>query len=117
MEIEKKDSLIILRPKLNFGGKQMITISDFHNELVENLSNFKTYSLIIDLSNNIDVDLKEILLFSQIGKELKNNNKSFVIVCDNVEIDHLPDDLVLVPTLKEAEDIVDLENMERDLGF
>jgi hypothetical protein len=117
MEIERKDSLVILRPNPNFGGKQMITISDFHNELVENLSNFKTYSLIVDLSNNINADLKEILLFSQIGKELKNNNQSFVIVYDNVDIDHLPDDLVMVPTLKEAEDIIELENMERDLGF
>ncbi len=117
MEIEKKDSFIILRPKPNFGGKQMITIADFYNELVENLSNFKTDSLIIDLSNNIKVDLKEILLFSQIGKELKNNNLSFVIVSDAVNIDHLPNHLVLVPTLTEAEDIIEIENIERDLGI
>jgi len=117
MEIEKKDSWNILRPNSNFGGKQMITISDFYNELVENLSNFISYNLIIDLSNNINIDLKEILLFSQIGKELKNNNQSFVIVYDNVDIDHLPNDLVLVPTLTEAEDIIEIENIERDLGF
>ena len=117
MKIEKKDSWNILRPDPNFGGKQMITILDFYNELVENLSNFKSYNLIIDLSNNINIDLKEILLFSQIGKELKNNHQSFVIVYDNVDFDHLPNDLVLVPTLTEAEDIIEIENIERDLGF
>ena len=117
MEIKKKDSYIILRQSTDFGGKQMITIVDFYNEVVGNLSNFKNESLIVDLSNNINADLKEIMLFSQIGKELKNNNKSFVIVNNNIDLDHLPEDLVLVPTLKEAEDIIELEDIERDLGF
>lgn len=117
MEIIKKDSCHILRPNANFGGKKMITITAFYNELVENLSNFKSDSLIIDLSKNDDIDLKEIMLFSQIGKELKNNKKSFVIVSDHIHIDELTDEMVLVPTLKEAEDVIELEDIERDLGF
>ncbi len=117
MKIERKNSFVILRKNANFSGKQMITIPDFFNEIVENLSNFKNESLIIDLSDNTNADLKEIMLFSQIGKELKKNNKSFVIVYDNADFNSLPEDLVLVPTLKEAEDIIEIENIERDLGF
>lgn len=117
MKIKKEKSFIILQPESNFGGKKMITISEFYHEVAENLSNFKTDSLVIDLSNNNNIDLKEILLFSQIGKELKNNNKSFVLVCNQVDIDGLPDNLVIVPTLKEAEDIIEIEEIERDLGF
>jgi len=107
----------ILKPTVNFGGKQMITIAKFYNEFIENLSNFKNDSLIIDFSKTIDADLNEILLFSQISKEQKNNNKSFVLVYKGIDIDKLPDDMVAVPTLKEAEDIIEIENIERDLGI
>ncbi len=118
MKIKKEKSFIILQPEPNFGGKKMITISEFYNEVAENLSNFKSDSLVIDLSSINNIDLKEILLFSQIGKELKNNNKSFVLVCNQVDIDGLADDsLVIVPTLKEAEDVIEIEEIERDLGF
>jgi len=117
MKIERRNSFVILQKNIDFGGKQMITIPDFYNEVVENLSNFKNESLIIDLSDNTNVDLKEIMLFSQIGKELKKNNKSFVIVYGDTDFNSLPENLVIVPTLKEAEDIIEIENIERDLGF
>ena len=117
MEIIKKDSCLILKPSVDFGGKQMITISDFFNEFSVNLSNFKNDNLIIDFSKIIDADLNEILLFSQISKEQKNNNRSFVLVYKGVDVDKLPDDLIAVPTLKEAEDIIEMENIERDLGI
>ena len=71
----------------------------------------------MDFSNNINIDLKEILLFSHIGAEHKNNNKSFVIVYNGIDIDALPNDLMVVPTLTEAEDIIEIEEIERDLGI
>ena len=35
----------------------------------------------------------------------------------SIEIDDFPEELNIVPTLIEAEDIIDMENMERELGF
>lgn len=45
------------------------------------------------------------------------NEKSFVMVCDGIEFDQVPDELIVVPTFKEAEDIIEMEEIERDLGI
>ena len=57
------------------------------------------------------------MLFSQLSELHRNNNKSFVIVCEGLAYDELPDELVVVPTFKEAEDIIEIEDIERDLGI
>jgi hypothetical protein len=40
-----------------------------------------------------------------------------VIVTDRVDFDEMPDEIVVVPTLQEAYDIIEMEEIERDLGF
>ena len=42
---------------------------------------------------------------------------SFVIVATNVSIDEIDEKLIVVPTLQEARDIIEMEEIERDLGF
>jgi hypothetical protein len=42
---------------------------------------------------------------------------SFVIVVNGIDADKVPDEIVTVPTISEAEDIIEMENIERDLGF
>ena len=71
----------------------------------------------MDFSNIINIDLNKILLFSPLSEAQKSNNKSFVIVCSGIEFDQVPDEIVVVPTLKEAEDIIEMEDIERDLGI
>jgi hypothetical protein len=89
----------------------------FFNAFLKNNANFKNVNLILDFSNIINIDLNKILLFSQISETHRNNNKSFVIVCEDIEFDNIPDEIVAVPTLKEAEDIIEIEDIERDLGI
>ena len=52
---------------------------------------------------------------------LCNNHRgaknSFVIVTDKVNLDEIPDEIVVVPTMQEAYDIIEMEEIERDLGF
>jgi hypothetical protein len=43
--------------------------------------------------------------------------KSLVLVNAAVSTDEIPDELLVVPTLHEAEDVIDMEEIERDLGF
>ena len=89
----------------------------FFNEFLKNNTNLKNVNLILDFSNIINIDLNKILLFSQLSETHRNNNKSFVIVCQGIEFDKIPDEIVAVPTFKEAEDIIEIEDIERDLGF
>jgi hypothetical protein len=42
---------------------------------------------------------------------------SFVMVKPNIDIDDFPETLNIVPTLQEAEDVLEMEAIERDLGF
>ena len=42
---------------------------------------------------------------------------SFVLVVKGIDADDFPDELNIVPTLIEANDILEMDNIERDLGF
>ena len=117
MTINQTESFTTLQSFDKNGGKQLITILDFFKIFSDNYAKFKNENLILDFSKNINIDLKEILLFSQISETHKNNDKSFVIVCNGINFDDLPNNLIAVPTLQEAEDIIEIENIERDLGI
>ena len=69
----------------------------------------------LEISNNINITEEEFSLFLINLK--KEPGKSFVIVYNNVNIDNLPQSLNIVPTLLEAEDILGMEAIERELGF
>ena len=117
MKIDKTDNY----NRLSFSDHEIEAKSDgfqlFYDELLKNNTNFKNVNLILDFSNIINSDLNKILLFSQLSETHRNNNKSFVIVCEGIEFDKIPDEIVAVPTFKEAEDIIEIEDIERDLGI
>jgi len=117
MIINSTDSFTILKPKNDENANKNKIIVNFHHDFIEKYTNFKDVNLILDFSNIINLELQEILLFSQNNKVHKNNKKSFVLVVNGIKFDHLPDEMVVVPTLTEAKDIVELENIERDLGI
>lgn len=58
--------------------------------------------------------ISEFLQLSNTHREAKH---SFVIVSDKVDIDTVSEALIIVPTLQEAYDLIEMEEMERDLGF
>jgi len=117
MEINKTDAFysISLSDSQVSSGEEGFQL--FFNEFLKNNTNFKNVNVILDFSNIINIDLNKILLFSQLSEKHRNDNKSFVIVCEGIEFDEVPDEIVAVPTFKEAEDIIEIEDIERDLGF
>lgn len=98
-------------------NKILENIFEFNKEFSEKYTNFKNENLILDFSSNINIDLEEILLFLQKNKEHKKNKKSFVIVCSGINFDIINEELIIVPTFKEAEDVIEIEEIERDLGI
>lgn len=77
---------------------------------------FQNENLIIDLTHYADLSVKQINGFLPMSKIHKKAKKSFVIVA-NVDFNSVSDKLVLVPSLLEAHDIIEMEEIERDLGF
>ncbi|WOD43046.1 ribonuclease Z [Hwangdonia lutea] len=78
---------------------------------------FKTHNIIVCLTTLSKISLSEIVEFLQLSNTHRASKLSFVIVSDKVELDEMPDEIVVVPTIQEAYDIIQMEDMERDLGF
>jgi hypothetical protein len=74
-------------------------------------------NLIINLLDFTTLSKEEILQFLPISEKHVKTKKSFVVVNDAISIDDIPENLTVVPTLLEAGDIIEMEEIERALGF
>jgi len=117
MKKKETPQYTILSPDFKKGTKGVDEIDDFFSELKENFSKFKNSNLILDFSHVVNTDERKILLFSQLSDMHRSANNSFVMVCRGIEFNDLPDEMMAVPTLQEAQDIVEIEDIERDLGI
>ncbi|RZJ51096.1 MAG: ribonuclease Z [Chryseobacterium sp.] len=96
------------------------TQGDFNSFLENVTQQFKTYekqNVIIDLLAHSDLTEKDLKLFLPLSKQQKKAKKSFVIVVSDFDFNAISDKLTLVPSLLEAHDIIEMEEIERDLGF
>ncbi len=72
---------------------------------------------------NIRIDLNEFNfdeIFDDLNNlftESKNNNRSFVIIKSDYRSEYQSLKMNIVPSLKEAIDIIEIEEIERDLGL
>jgi len=87
------------------------------NNIEQSYDKFKNYHLIINLSSLQKNHLEDIVEFLRLSNNHRRDKKSFVIVSDKVDLDEMPDEIVVVPKLHEAYDIIEMEDIERDLGF
>lgn len=78
---------------------------------------FKSNNIIVALTTLTKISLSEIIEFLQLSNTHRASKQSFVIVTDKINLDEVPDEIVVVPTMQEAYDIIEMEEMERDLGF
>lgn len=78
---------------------------------------FKNDNVIVSLTSLTNIPLENIVEFLQISIKHRKSKHSFVIVSDKVNLDEIPNELIVVPTIQEAYDIIEMEEIERDLGF
>lgn len=78
---------------------------------------FKNDNIIINLTTLNKVALTDIVEFLQLSNKHRKTKHSFVIVSNKTNLDESPDEIVVVPTMQEAYDIIEMEEIERDLGF
>lgn len=96
------------------------TQGDFTSFLMKVTHQYKTFekhNLIIDLLLYKDLSTDSIKLFLPLSKQHKKCKKSFVIVTSDFDYNAVPAKLTVVPSLLEAHDIIDMEEIERELGF
>ena len=92
--LDKKDSIISLESEIN-------------------KSKYININIIIDLKNVIINDF--LSFFKTLENNQKKKKKSFVFLTSN--FNNNSEDLNLIPTLQEALDFIDLEEIERDLNL
>ena len=101
-----------------------ITIKDtnanaisFLEKVTAEYSNFKVHNLVLDISEDQNVTLQNVMAFLGLSNKHKKAKKSFVIVVKDFDFNEVPDEMNVVPTVQEAHDIIEMEEIERDLGF
>lgn len=75
------------------------------------------HNLVVDLSYDDGIALSDILKFTPISEDFSAKKHSFVLIAPQFSYEELPEELRIAPTLQEALDIIELEDIERDLGF
>lgn len=89
----------------------------FLENLTHEFHNFKNDNLIVDVSHDSKVTLQDLMNFKDLANQHKKAKKSFVIVVENIDFNDVPEFIHIVPSLLEAHDIIEMEEIERDLGF
>ncbi len=110
MQIEKKEKYTLISSDEN-------SFSDFYSSFLNTLSQLKDEHIILEISDKINVKKEDFFLFLSTSEEKKENNKSFVIINTMINVNDFPENFNIVPTLIEAEDILEMEAIERELGL
>ena len=89
--------------------------NNFRNSLDEIQKNIKEKNIIIDF---IELDFDEFFDdLNNLFKKSKKNNRSFVIINSDFRSEYYNLSIDIVPSLQEAIDIIEIEEIERDLGL
>lgn len=89
----------------------------FLNKVTEQYNTFKNSNLILDITHDKSVTIDAVKTFSDLSKKHIKAKKSFIIVADGIDFNDVPQSLHVVPTILEAHDMIEMEEIERDLGF
>lgn len=91
-------------------------LNHFLMKLTHEYKSFESNHIIIDITSHGKISVKDANSFLALSKIHKKAKKSFVIVTDT-DFNKASAKLALVPTIQEAHDVIELEEIERDLGF
>lgn len=110
MKVEQKGHTVTIKD----------TQGDVDSFLLKLTTEYKTFqksNIIADIRMYKTLSVKEIESFLPLSKTHKKSKKSFVIVISEPDFNAVSDKLAVVRSLQEAHDIIEMEEIERDLGF
>ena len=83
----------------------------------EQLAKIKSDHFVLNISDEVELDEKKIELLLHARNRLNADSKSLVVIKKRIDIELVPESLNIVPTLQEAEDLLQFEAIERELGM
>lgn len=110
MKSKQYDNFILLEDEKDNPEAFASFIGKIHHQ-------FEEQNIVVDLQKHKLINLHQLLSFLNISNHHRVNKKSFVLISDTINIDDVPAELNVVPTFQEAIDMIQMEEIERDLGF
>ncbi len=93
------------------------SIEEFVAVFKAKYASFEQNNIIVNLFSLDKLTVQGIVPFESFSNSSKTTYHSFVIVTDKLNFDDIPAGLDVVPTLQEAYDLIEMEEIERDLGL
>lgn len=97
--------------------QEKVTVIELIKKIQALYPKFKNNNIIVALNGLDTFGKADIVEFLELSKTHKVSKHSFVVVSNKIDLDIVPDAITVVPTIQEAYDIIEMEDMERDLGF
>ncbi len=110
MKVEHKEHAIIIKDTQG-------DVFSFLEKVTHEYHSFTNHNLVLDISKDKNCTLKTLKLFFDLSKIHKKAKKSFILVVSDIDFNKVPKKITVVPSLQEAHDIIEIEEIERDLGF
>lgn len=110
MKVEQKGHTTVIRDTQG-------DLAGFREKVTAEYKSFKSSNIIIDITHDKGLALPDVLTFLELSNKHRKTKRSFVIVASGLDFNDMPEEMVVVPTLQEAHDIIEMEEIERDLGF
>ncbi len=105
MDIENKDGFILITFSKD---------ADFEFLTKELQNQLSDKHVIVDLLQT-SANLETLNNLIPIAENYRENNLSLILVIANIDIDEAPDEVSFAPTFLEATDLLEMENLEREL--
>ena len=110
MKVDQKGHTTIIKDTQN-------DVASFVQKVTNEYHAFQSQNLILDISNDKSFSIKDLVHFKDLAKNHKKAKKSLILVSDAVDFDKVPNYLNVVPSVLEAHDMIEMDEIERDLGF
>ena len=92
--------------------------TDFRILVKAHYKNMENQNIVVDLSALEKITAGHVMEFSELSVYNKEHvSKSFVVVIGSLDINKLTETISVAPTLQEALDLIDMEEIERDLDY
>jgi len=110
MKVEQKGHTTIIRETKG-------DVKDFVENISNKHSSYVSQNLILDITHDNSITNNDLNIFKELSKKHLKSKKSLVIVADNIDFDKVPNSITVVPSVLEAHDMIEMDEIERDLGF
>ncbi len=97
--------------------QENVSLSKFLANFTAAYPGLKNDHLILNLFSFGKLSTGDVLEFLELSNKHRGAGKSFVLVSNAISYEQVPDELSVVPTLQEARDLIEMEEIERDLDL